>query len=370
MHTLPANRCHSTTSRLLVCVAITLVALFILSACDQSSSSAPTKKRTSGKRAHLVELATVTRTTLSQARTYTGSLRARRVVRVHALEEGRIIRLPYFEGDAVKRGDQILQLDQKLLNTELAKATAMRKEAQANLQRLQRLGKQRLISKDELLRARTIVDVTKAEEILLQTRISYTHVAAPFAGIITERLAEPGDILKRHDHVLTLADPSSMIADLMVSEMLMPHLQTGQAAQVRIDALGDQIFPGTVQRIHPNLDPATRQGRVEVKLTSPPAGVRSGQFARVEFQIRALNRSVIPFSAVRRDAEGEYVFRLDDNKKAQRVRIRAGQRLADRVEILEGLNDGDRIVTKGFLGLESGKSVKPVGDRKQNQAKS
>jgi RND family efflux transporter MFP subunit len=160
--------------------------------------------------------------------------------------------------------------------------------------------------------------------------------------------------------VLTLADPDSLVADLKVSELVMPYLKVGDKAQVRIDALGDTSFAGTIERIHPNLDPVTRQGRVEVRLTSTPAKVRAGQFSRVSFQVQALDRKLVPFSALRRDAEGEYVFRLDGENQATLVRTRAGSRLANRVEVLEDLDEGDQIITKGFLGLSSGMTVKVV----------
>lgn len=340
-----------------------LVALAVLTGCPQQTDSKAQGKKKARARSHLVEVAPVQRSSARQARTFTGSLRARRVVRIHALEEGRITSLPYFEGDTVTLGQSILGLDRELLSTELAKATAVRRESQANLKRLRRLAKQQLVAKDELLRSETALDVAQAEESLLRTRVGYTQVLAPFNGVITARLAEPGDILQRHDHVLTLADPTSLVADLRVSELVMPHLNVGDSALIRIDALGAESFTATIQRIHPDLNPATRQGRVEVKLDAPPRGVRAGQFARVSFQIHALNRQLVPFSAVRRDADGEYVFRLDDSSKATVVRIRGGQRLANRVEVLEGLNDGDRVVTKGFLGLTSGTKVKIVPGR-------
>ena len=308
-----------------------------------------------------MEVATVARDTLNLSRVYTGSLRARRIVRVHVQEEGRLTALPFFEGDRVAAGARLLTLDATLLETELEKALAVRREAEANLARLERLAKNRMVAEEDVLRARTAVDVAKSEEVLLRTRLGYTVVSAPFAGQVTERLVEPGDIVERHQHVLTVADPASLVADLEISELVLPHLSVGHPAEVRIDALGTQVFPGRVQRIHPAMDPATRQGRVEVELDPAPDGARAGQFARVTFRIDALDRQVIPFSALRRDTEGEYVFRLAGDATVERVRVRGGRRLAERVEVLEGLADGDRIVTKGFLGLSAGTTVKIVG---------
>ncbi len=346
--------------------AAALLAAALHTGCspDAAGGAPAAGGKPSESRSHLVELATVSRDALSLSRVYTGSLRARRVVRVHAQEEGRITALPYFEGDAVDGGDVVLRLDRVLLETELEKAVAMRREAEANLERLSRLAKSRMVAEDEVLRGRTAVDVARSEEALLRTRLGYTEVAAPFPGVVTARLAEPGDVVERHDHVLTIADPSSLVADLQVSELILPHLSVGHPVTVRVDALGDGRFDGRVLRIHPALDPATRQGRVEVELRPAPRGARAGQFARVSFAVRALDRQVVPFSALRRDTEGEYVFRLREDGTVERVTVRGGRRLAERVEILEGLTDGDRVVTRGFLGLTEGTRVQPVGDRR------
>jgi RND family efflux transporter MFP subunit len=160
-----------------------------------------------------------------------------------------------------------------------------------------------------------------------------------------------------------------LVTDLAVSEMLLSHIAVGDTVRARIDALGDTEFPGQVLRVHPELDPRTRQGRVEIELRPVPQGARAGQFARVTFSTEALDRRVIPFAALRHDRGGEFVYRIDDDRIVHRVQVRSGQRLADRVEVLEGLGLGDLVVVKGFLGLNEGKRVKIVnvsgeGDRR------
>ncbi len=349
-----------------------LAVLFLsMSACtqDAASVSSPQSAKKRHVPAHLVESAAVVAETLSMSSVYTGSLRHRQTVRIHNQEEGRATRLPFYEGDRVKAGDIILELDAALLNAQLDKAKAVRREAETNMKRFRRLLQEKVSSEDEYLRAKTAFEVAKAEERILETRTGYTKVAAPFSGVVTARLAEPGDILPRHTHVLTLADPSSLVTDLAVSEILLSHIAVGDTVRARIDAVGDTEFPGQVVRVHPELDSRTRQGRVEIELRPVPRGARAGQFARVTFSTEALDRRVIPFAALRRDRGGEFVYRIDADRIVHRVRVRSGQRLADRVEVLEGLGLGDLVVVKGFLGLNEGKQVKIVnapgkGDRR------
>jgi hypothetical protein len=80
----------------------------------------------------------------------------------------------------------------------------------------------------------------------------------------------------------------------------------------------------------------------------------------VELNTHAARRQVIPYAALRRDASSEYVFVLDAESRAQRVDVESGLRLADKVEIRQGLQDGQQVVTRGFLGLKPGQAVKPV----------
>jgi len=129
---------------------------------------------------------------------------------------------------------------------------------------------------------------------------------------------------------------------------------------VRIDALGDRVFEGRIVRIFPNLDPLTRRGTIEVEIDPVPEGAAPGQLCRVELNTHAARRQVIPYAALRRDTTSEYVFLVDAESRAQRVDVESGLRLADKVEIRQGLQDGQPVVTRGFLGLASGKTVKPV----------
>lgn len=337
----------------------------LLSGCSPDADSAPAKSAKKKQRGpHLVEVSTAARQPLRLSQVHTGSLTARRIVRIHTQEAGRITTLPLFEGDVAAEGALLLTLDRTLLETELARARALRREAEANLRRLRRLLKRKTVAEDEVRKAATALDVARAEEALLTTRLSYTTVVAPFTGVVSERLMEPGDIAERYQHVLTVLDPSSLVAELNVSELLIPHIRTGTPVTVRVDALGDRRFAGDVIRVHPGLDPVTRQGRVEIELDPTPEGARPGQFARVSFELQTLERLIVPFSALRRDDLGEYVYRLDDNDIVKRVSVRGGQRLADRIEILDGLSDGDRIVHRGFLGLSNGMPVKVVGNNR------
>jgi len=346
-------RLRLSSVRVFLCL---FTAIIVLGGCGQPEESAGGKP----DQEHLVETAPVVSDNLSVVRTRAGTLSASREVRIHTQEEGRLTALPFHEGDRVKAGDVVVQLDDTLLRVQLERATATRRQAAEDVKRLKELRGSKLISENEYTRTVTALEVAEADERLLRTRLGYTTIKAPFDGVVTQRLSEPGNIIERHQHVLTIADPSSLLTELPVSELILPGLAIGDVAQVRIDALGDRVFEGRIVRIFPNLDPLTRRGTIEVEIDPVPEGAAPGQLCRVELNTHAARRQVIPYAALRRDSSSEYVFMLDAESRAQRVEVESGLRLADKVEIRQGLQDGQQVVTRGFLGLTQGKIVKPV----------
>lgn len=305
---------------------------------------------------HRVETLSIQKESVSLERERTGTLKIRRQVRIHSQEEGRITQLPFFEGDAVKAGELLAGLDDSLLRAELQKTEANLHKARLDAERLSSLADKRLASEDERARVSTSLEVAEAERNLLKTRLDHTRITAPFAGLVSERQVEPGDVVAKFDHLLTLIDPDSMIVQLSVSELLLPHLTKDAPVSIRIDALPGEQAKGRILRIHPRLDAASRQGSVEVSFERAPPLARAGQLARVTFTIPPRDRLLVPFTAIQRDREGEYLF-LAHQGKARLVRIETGLRIGERVEVLRGLAAGERVVTRGFMGLTEGKEI-------------
>lgn len=335
-----------------------MLLLFALGACSKEAT--PPQAAAAAREAHLVKTVAVQSENLSVNAVRTGTLRARREVKIYNQEEGTVTALPFYEGDRVRAGAPLASLDGALLQAQLDKAAATRRQAETDLARLRELVKKKLVADEPLVRAETALEVAKSEEALLRTRLGYTVIRAPFDGVVTARLVEPGDAVPRHTHLLTVADPASLITQVTVSELLLPALTVGDAVSVRIDALGEREFTGRIERIHPTVDPNTRQGIVEVVLAPVPAGARAGQLSRVTLNAALTPRLVVPFEAVQHDRDGEFVYVLDGDGKARRRAVQSGLRLADRVEIRGGLEAGQQVVVKGFLGLSDGKPVKPV----------
>jgi RND family efflux transporter MFP subunit len=344
-----------------MCGVVSLVALTACSPDADGQTPAKPAKRASPD--HLVELAPAREQRLRYSAERQGSLRALRQVKVFNQEEGRVLAIPAREGDHVRKGRVLVRLDDRLLRAELDKTTATLRQAELDVRRLQGLMSKKLVAEETLNRATTALAIARAEERLLNTRLGYMTIVAPFDGEIAERLIEPGDVAPKHTHLLTLIDPSSLVTEFQVSELILPGLKVGDAANVRIDALGNQSYSGRISRIYPTIDPLTRQGVIEVELAPVPPGASPGQFCRVTLQTGAQPHLVVPVAALQRDSQGEYVFVLGEGNTVHRTTVQSGLRFADLVEIRSGLDNGQQVVTRGFLGLNNGQVVKPVERR-------
>jgi len=342
----------------------------VLFACDNSSQQTTLSPNTQKKKAklHLVESSLVDRSERGIVKRRTGTLRASYEVKIHNQEEGRIVSLPLYEGDRVKKGQVIAKLDDSLLRAQLKRIQANRRKAESDLTRIKSLRKEAFLSEEELIKVETELAVAKADEAVLQTRLDYANIKAPFSGVVTQRLTEIGNIAERFTHLLTVSDPSSLITEVSISEMLLNHIKPGDETQVQIDALGKQQYKGRVKRVHPTINPVTRRGTIEIELKPVPTGARPGQLCRIEIQTQAASRLLIPLVALRRNPEGEFVFIIDESNKAKMVAVTSGVHIDEQVEILTGLEAGQQIITKGFLNLKSGKKVKSVSQNKETRA--
>lgn len=339
---------------------VSVLSVFLmLTACDSGSMNINTPK--TKQTLHRVEVIEVENKPVFLTQTVSGTLEAVTKIRLYNEESGRITKLPFYEGDYVKKGTLLVQLDNELLKTDVAKATASKEQARVDLSRVKKLLPKKIATEEEVANARTILDLAIAEEKRQLIRLQRTSIRAPIDGLITKRFYEPGDMLPQQSHIHSIIDPSTLRLKASLAERWLPLVKTSQAITLRIDALGDTAFAAEVTRIHPTVDASTHKGIIEILLTPVPEGAKIGQFARAEIELRATDRLVIPVHTIHYEPEGAYVFRVIDNEDgkavAEKVFFEQGQQYGSVTEVLSELNPGDRIVSRGYLGLRDGKKV-------------
>ncbi len=342
-----------------------LLTVFLLAGCNGGGEQANKNKKQPP--AHRVEITRAEIRDISLRQTLPGTLQAVRSVKVFNQEEGLLKGLPFFEGDRVSQDTEIAHLDDALIRAELGKASATLKQAQLDLKRIKNLLPRKLASEDEVAKARTAVEVAKSEVERQRIRLDYTHITAPFDGTISERLVEPGDVIGKLSHLLTLIDTSSLKATVYVSELLLPLIKINDPVSMRIDALGDRSFDARIMRIHPVIDANTRRGVIEVELTPVPEQALPGQLCRITLDTHKKPRLMIPFDAMRNDNEGAFVYRVIDDK-AVKTPIRTGLQRDNQIEVLDGLKENDVIVAKGFFGLKNNQVVQIVNGKQPDSA--
>jgi len=286
--------------------------------------------------------------------------RATARARLRNLEAGTVLEVAVDVGDPVSQGQVLVRLDDRELRAELDQARANVRQARQDLRRLERLEDPRLVTEEARQRARTDLDLALAEERRLALRLARMRITAPFAGFVRERHVEPGEIVAAQTHLLTLVSGGlSVESDLPAGWW--PTGNPDEAAfEVRPEWAPESAWtPAVPLHVSPGADPVTGLVPIEVRPRQPVAGALDGAPCRLRWHLPPRRGLLIPLDALRHDAAGEYVFRIEEGR-ARRTGVRSGAAFDDRIEILEGLRAGDRIVVRGFLGLRDGQRVRTV----------
>jgi RND family efflux transporter MFP subunit len=302
-----------------------------------------------------------------------GSLRSGRETILAGKVMGTVISIRKAAGDPVRKGEVLIVIDSRDVEGQivqakgaLAQAQAAAAIAQANLLRYEQLFTRNAASQLELDQARYQAEtakgaVTQAEGAVstASSYRSYAEIAAPFDGRVVDRLCEVGDMTAPGRPLMKIEDVRNLRLDVYLSEGDLDAAVPGQTVQVRIPSLGDQAVEGKVVEVVPALDPATRSFLVKIDVSEAP-GLRSGLYGRATFQSGTRRVLRVPRTSLRHRGGFSGVFVAEDGRASFRlVTIADGD--AERVEVLSGLSDGDRVVLDPPVSLEVGASIEVTG---------
>jgi len=346
-------------------ISISCLILFSsLTACEKGQQTTVINK-SSRETVHRVEATKISVESLSIIQKISGNLEAVTQRRIYNEEQARITALPFHEGDKVNAGDIVVKLDDALIKSEVEKARASYNQAKADLTRLKKLLPKNISTKEEVAQAKTVLNLTKADIDYQRIRLARTTIKAPIDGIVTERLFEPGDFLAVQSHILTIIDPSRLRTRVQITERLLPLVKKDQSVSLRIDALGSAAFSAKVTRIFPTVNNNNHKGTIEIELNPAPPGALSGQFVHLSLNLKLDDQLVVPTRSIQLEPAGSYVYRITQNNeiqkngitKVEKIYFDKGQQFSDKTVVLSQLQAGDKIVTRGFLGLRDGKTV-------------
>jgi membrane fusion protein (multidrug efflux system) len=299
----------------------------------------------------------VTRATLNVEVTAVGTLRADETVMIRPEIAGRVVVIHFKEGQAVNAGDALVTLDQDEYKAQLAGSAAQVGLEESSYQRFQDLQRKNLTSQQNLDETKARLDAARAQQELNRVRLDRTVIRAPFAGTVGLRLVSPGAYVKPGEDIANLESLGAMKLDFRVPETYLARLGVGQTLAVRVDAYPDQSFEGNIYAIDPALDPETRTVLLRARLPNKGNKLRPGLFARVSLILeRRENALVAPEQAIVPVGQQTFVYRVV-NGKAVMTPVKLGLRRPGQVEILEGLNADDQVVTDGQLKIRDGAAV-------------
>jgi membrane fusion protein (multidrug efflux system) len=290
-----------------------------------------------------------------------GTLRSRQGVMLRPEVSGRIAKLGFSDGQRVRRSQLLVQLDDSLQRAQLQQADAQASIARTNLQRNKDLLAQNFISKSAVDQSQSSLEVAEAQVALARAQLARMQIVAPFDGVVGIRVVNVGDYVKDGADLVNIEDLSSVWVDFRLHERFMARIKPGQGVQVTLDALPGRQYVGRIDALDSLLDANGRSVLVRAKLANTGGELRAGMYARsrVVFDVRE-GALVVPEEALVPIGEKQYLYKLvadGENKVAQRIEARIGQRVPGKVEVLEGVKAGDQVVIAGQARLGRGDSV-------------
>jgi len=358
-----------------VAKGITLVLLFLsFFTCRSQSKKENAKEETFA--ATPVKVFKVKKQKISEKLFYTGVIEAWKKINVTPDVGGKIAKIYVQEGDRVEEGELLAELDTKAIRLQLeaakaglAVAEANYKDAQKNMERMERLKLEKAVSDQQYEKVRLAYEAAEAQLEqarsglnLAQHSLDVSLMKAPFRGVVASRNAEVGDVINpmmgsfsSTSGVLTLMDFSRIKIAIDVSQQDFVRIKKGQVAHLRVTALPDRVFEGYVSLVNLTADPLTKKFKVEITAENPDLVLRPNTFGEITLEVSTHeNALVIPQKAV---LENKFVF-LAQGDVAQRREVFLGLQNSDLIEVTGGLKEGEMVIIEGNFGLEDGAKIK------------
>ncbi len=274
---------------------------------------------------------------------------------------GQVKEILFESGQETQQGDILLKLDDSVDQAELKGLIAERDLAGIKYRRLARLLKDKSVSQSDVDEAKATLDSSEAQVASKQATIAKKTIRAPFSGFLGIRLVDLGEYLAPGSQVVPLDALEPVYLDFALPERHFASLHTGQAVNLRLAAHPAKEFGGAITAINPGVDTATRTVRVRATLANPDLLLRPGMFADVQVLLPAHGNVLsLAESAITYNPYGNAVFQVleqDGHLQVQRRQVETGLSHDGRVEILHGLEEGDRVVLAGTVKLRNGQAI-------------
>lgn len=287
-----------------------------------------------------------------------GTVRARDSVSITAKVTGIVTAIRFQEGQRVREGDQLVDLDAGAVRAELDQARALFDDARSQVVRARQLQPGQSIAAQRLETLEAVARQAEGRVRQAQARLEELRVAAPFSGRVGLRQVSVGALVQPGTLVTTLDDIARVRVEFSVPEVFLARVQAGATVVARSSAFGDRRFTGTVAVVDTRIDTNTRTIRVISEFDNADEALKPGLFMTVEVVLsRRDDAMLVAEEALDPLGDRNFVYVIRDNR-ARRVEIRVGQRLQGEVEVLSGVQPGDHVVVRGIQRLRNDAPVR------------
>ncbi len=313
-----------------------------------------------------VTTAGVTETTWETTLASVGSLSAVQGVTVAAELPGKVVKIAFEPGTQVAAGAQLVEQDISSERAQLPGAEAAVKLTRINLKRARELVAKRMLSTSDLDTAQANYDEAIARAENIRAAIAKKSIRAPFGGRLGIRLVNLGEMLKEGQAIVSLQTLDPIFADFSLPQEKLSQVKPGLTVRLTTDVLGDGVIEGKITAFNPDIDPATRQIRVQATVENPDEILRPGMFVRAAVVLPEVKKVlVIPATAVLYAPYGDSVFVVEEKtgedgtsgKVIRQQFVRLGEQQGDFAAVLEGLKVGETVVSTGVFKLRNGQAV-------------
>ncbi len=284
-----------------------------------------------------------------------GTLLANESVTLTSKVTERIRAIHFEEGQRVEEGDLLFELEDREIAAELSEAKAALTDSRRQLERLRAVEGSGAVSTSDLDEEQSRFDAAQARVELFEARLAERKIVAPFDGQLGLREVSPGQLVRVDQALVTLQDLDPLRVEFTVPERYAGIVQPGLSLLGRSAAFREEEFVGRVEAVDPSVDPVTRALRVRGRFDNPDGRLYPGMLLTLQLKLGSRESVIIPESAVIPERDQTFAFVVSETEGAgeevehlvEKVRLRLGRRLGDKVEVEEGLEPGQFVVTHG-----------------------
>ncbi len=338
----------------------------LLSGCDRSAPGAAPQRQQS-RDGIAVTTTVVTSRPLGTQIEAVGTARANESVDVTSKTSNIVTAIRFEEGDLVKRGAVLVELDSAEARAALAEAEAALADSESQYKRSRELYAQQALSVSQLDQIEATLKANRARVNAADARLADTVIRAGFDGRTGFRRVSVGGLVSPGTVITTLDDTSTIKLDFTVPETNFYLVKEGLPVTARSAGLPNRVFEGRVTNIDSRIDPVTRSMTVRAEIPNQDRILRPGMFMTVMLQGAVVPTLLVPEASIVPEQGRMYVFVLDGNV-AKRREVDIGRRRPGEVEIVSGLKEGERIVVDGTQNVRDGSVVTETPAQAQTPA--